>query len=631
MEYTFFTQREFRKELRALGTRVQYSGPYYDDDIITEKFEGRFRLYDDEGTSLGNPPTCFIAVATRMAERKSLRIEERRPSVSDASSLKVSAMRNTETGKIIDVVSRDLEACEVIPYRVDDDGRLKIYLHDGVARSISNAVPRGGMNIDGRRWSGHMVEPISVEMGELPAPGDIDMKSSVLFARDHLGLKPQADKVLEPGGAHYPDPTYIDERVHTFYLAVNKAKGSVTPKNVISSADKFQAKGVVREMDAQQILNAITVGMIPNGRLELQILSLFHHAEVKAETWIDKKLNLSISKINKKADIKTILDQMGEEDIKFKEVKGTTGELRPVHSIFVEEGQSRGSMSGLSSEGVDFVVHDGKTVNTAIVLPLTKDHKNTVHAGIQVDHLPVPQRHEGNGLTVSAPSFNIPPEVTNLKLMKRFIADQFGSTPNKVIPLGPSYFTHIGLTPHRIYPFAISSPPEAEKGPDTKFIPFYQFMLLQAMLEKDPHCMLLIARAYQYFHDDLRLDAKHQVKAIVAQRFEHKRPEWAIPLSYESIEALRTHKSEDMSAEQKQEIANQKAKAQLKLKEQSKTLSEEHEIPDAAPKTKPAKKDAPDYSQDEVTPEQEAEFEAELDEFVSTLENVPEEPRPEKW
>ena len=32
MEYTFFTKREFRKELRALGARVQYSGPYYDED-----------------------------------------------------------------------------------------------------------------------------------------------------------------------------------------------------------------------------------------------------------------------------------------------------------------------------------------------------------------------------------------------------------------------------------------------------------------------------------------------------------------------------------------------------------------------------------------------------------------------
>ncbi len=633
MEYTFFTQREFRKELRALGTRVQYSGPYYDDDIITEKFEGRFRLYDDEGTALGNPPTCFIAVATKMAERKSLMIEERRPSASPAaSSLKVNAMRNTETGKIMDVVSRDSAIGEVIPYRVDEDGRLKIYLHDGVARSIANAVPRGGMNIDGRRWSGHMVEAISVEMGSLPPPTEIDIKSSVFFARDHLGLKPQDGKMLEPGQAHYPDPTYIDERIQTFYLAVNPHKGGIIPKNIAGSTDKFQAKGQIREMDAQQVLNAITVGMIPNGRLEMQILTLFHHVNIKPETWIDKTLNLQVTKINKKADIKTILDKMGEQDTRFKDVKGTTGELRPVHSIFVEEGQSRGAMSGLSSEGVDFVVHDGKTVNTAVVLPLTKDHKNTIHAGIDIQHLPVPQRHEGNGLTISAPSFNIPPEVTNLKLMKKFIADQFGSTPNKVIPLGPSYFTHIGITPHRIYPFAIASPPEAGKGPGSRFIPFYQMMLLQRALSKQPHFMLVIARAYRFFHEELRLDAKRQVKAIVAQRFEHKRPDWAIPLSYESIEALRVHKEVELTPDQQIEIANQKAKAKIDLKEQTKKMRSFHELERPfVPEEAPAPKPVINYAEDEVTPEQEAEFEAELEEFMNALEGLPDEPRLEKW
>ena len=63
MEYTFFTMREFRKEMIGLGARMQYSGPYYDDDIIREKFEGRFRLYSDDGKPLGNPPTCYVAVA----------------------------------------------------------------------------------------------------------------------------------------------------------------------------------------------------------------------------------------------------------------------------------------------------------------------------------------------------------------------------------------------------------------------------------------------------------------------------------------------------------------------------------------------------------------------------------------
>jgi SAM-dependent methyltransferase len=635
MEYTFFTMREFRKELGALGARVQYSGPYFDDDIIRDKFEGRFRLYSDDGSPLGNPPTCYLCVAYKMAERKSLYIEERRPSSVDSGHLKITAMRNEKTGQISDVVSRDMEISEILPYYVDEEGRLKVYLHDGIARSIVNAVPRGGVNIDGRRWSGHMVEPITVDGEAIASVEEFDVKHTVLFSRDYLGLKPEGSSILEHGPDYYPAPDYIDERIHTYYLKVRPAGKAVPPKSTIG-VEKFQAKGIVREMDAQQILNAITVGMIPNARLEMQILSLFHHLNLRAETWINKQLNLSVSKINKKADIKTILDQMGEEDHRFKEIKGTTGELRPVHSTFVEEGQSRGSMSGLSAENIDFIVHDGKTVNTAVVLPLTKDEKATVHAGVVLHHLPVPQRHEGNGLSVSAPSFNIPAEVTNLKLMKKFLADQFGVLPKNIIKLGESYFTHVGMTPHRIYPYVVAAPAEAMKGPDTKFLPFYQLMLLQRLISREPHFMLAIARAYRYFHEEMRLDAKMQVKAILKQRFEGTQPDWSIPLNYHSLETLKKQAEEkrqhDAALHQKKRLEEKKSeavKAQRKAFHQQK-LEEEKAQQEAAPA--PEARKGPDYAAEEISLEQEQEFEAELEAFINAVESdIDIVPRPEKW
>ncbi|MEM7650657.1 MAG: methyltransferase domain-containing protein [Pseudomonadota bacterium] len=639
IEYTFFTMREFRKELTALGARVQYSGPHYDEDIINEHFEGQFRLYQNNGQPLGNPPTSYVAVAYKMAERKSLRIEERRPSNVDSGNLKISAVRDEKTGNIVDLVSRDMDISEVLPYRVDDEGRLKVYLHDGVARSITNAVPRGGVNIDDRRWSGHMVEPIIVDGAAISSMEEFDVKHSVLFARDYLGLKPESDAVLEQGPDYYPAPDYIDERIHTYYLHVKQAKGSVTPKSVIG-AEKFQAKGVVREMDAQQVLNAISVGMIPNARLELQILSLFQRAGLKAETWTDKQISLQASKITNRSDLSALMSALGQEDERFKAVKGTTGELRPIHSTFVEQGQSRGGMSGLSAQDVDFIVHDGKTINTAVVLPLRKDMKKDIHAGFNLNYLPVPQRHEGNGLTVSAPSFNLPPEVTNERLIKKYIAEQFGVMPSMVIKLGESYFSHVGLTPHRIYPYAVTVPPGVPDDPSTHFIPFYQMMLLQRLISREPHFMLAIVRAYQYFHEDLRLDAKKQVKAIMNQRIEQAAAtDWSIPLSYESIDVLKQQ-------------AQAKSKAQAESLEKARLLEKKseakraqnvafHQLPDAN-KPEPAGADAPDvsapeagvdYGRDEITPEQEQEFEAELEAFLDVVENEfnPDGPQPEKW
>lgn len=178
LEFTFFTARDFIRELSTLGARVQYSGPHWEDEIIDKKFEGKFKLHADDGTMLGHPPTCFVAVAYKMQERKSLYIEERRPSITENSRLKITAMRDDKTGRILDVVSRGVNASEIIPYRLDEEGRLKIFLHDGVARSIANAVPRNGINLDGRGWSGHMIEPVAVD-GKILS----DMESRMLKTR----------------------------------------------------------------------------------------------------------------------------------------------------------------------------------------------------------------------------------------------------------------------------------------------------------------------------------------------------------------------------------------------------------------------------------------------------------------
>lgn len=534
-EYTYFTMQDFNKELRTLGSRVQYSGPHWDETIVNEQFEQHFRLYRDDGTSLGYPPTSYIAVATKMPERKSLNIEERRPSLENSNSLKITAVRNRDTGEITDIVSRSMDVSEIIPYHVDGEGQLKIYLHDGVVRSVSNAVPRQGMNIDGRRWSGHLIEPYAVEAGIWGEADLSDPKDTLKFSQTHMGLKPASGATFEHGPQYYPAPDYIDERIHTLYLKVHPSQKARTPRGFVGYREKFQEKGALREFSAQQILNAITVGLIPSARLEMQVLSLFQHLGLKAETWSDKHLNLQAGKIKQRSDLLDMMHFFGEPDSRFKEVKGASGQLRPIHSTFVEEGQTRGVVSGLSAESTDFVVHALKTVNTAVVLPLTEGLKGDVHAGFAVEYLPVPQRHEGSGFSLSVPSFNIPAHITNLRDLKKFVAEKFSVTPEMVIKLGESYFSHVGMTPQRIYPFVIAAPAAMLDDPGTKFIPFYQFMLLQRLLSREPHFMTVIARAYRYFHDDIRLDAQRQVKAIVKERFSQKEPDWSIPISYENI------------------------------------------------------------------------------------------------
>ena len=194
------------------------------------------------------------------------------------------------------------------------------------------------------------------------------------------------------------------------------------------------------------------------------------------------------------------------------------------------------------------------------------------------------------------------------------------------------------MTPHRIHPYAVAAPADAMKGPDTHFLPFYQLMLLRKFISREPHFMLAIARAYRYFHEELRLDAKQRVKQILKQRFEGNQPDWSIPLYYDSVEALKLQAQEKMAINAEAlRLERLEESKQGVEKAQRKAFHQEHSQPNALkPKTK-SKRDKEvemivDYSVDDITPEQEQEFEAELEEFIKDVEQeLSFEPRPEKW
>jgi ubiquinone/menaquinone biosynthesis C-methylase UbiE len=559
-EYTFFTMSELRTELKHLGARLKYTAPYWDENIIEKKFEGRFRLYSNEGHVLGPPATCYIAVAQKLSERKSLNIVERRPTVNEKSALKITALRNLKSGDVVDVVSRNGSYSELIPYRIDEEGHLKVFLHDGVARGIVNAVPRKGSNLDGKRWSGHMIEPVSISTQIFMEMGKFDLKNTALFARDYLGLKPEDSAVLEHGADYYPSPDYIDERIYTYYLRAKSQKAEIKSKALAAQVTRFQAKGKIKEFDAQQVLDAIAVGLIPSARLEMQILSLYQHLGLKSENWTQKDIELHTINLEEKLDASELLRALDSDEIVFKDVKGSAGQLRCVTSAFVEEGQSQGALTGLSADNIDFVLSEEKTVNTAVVLPLAKDAKGDMLAGFQMKPLPVPQRHEGKATAISAPSFDLPPDVTNLKQAKEYIAKKFNVQPSNVVKMGESYFSHAALTPQRIHPFAIAAPNGMADDPDTKFIPVRWFMILWSSLSREPHFMTVLARAYRYLPEHMRLEAKHEVRIMLEEKFKAAQPDWSLPVNYHAPPVLNFPTARDFAQLSEEDKAKLKGK-----------------------------------------------------------------------
>lgn len=637
IEYTFFTIREFRRELQSNGARVQYSGPYWDDDNIEKNLEKNIRFFSDNGTPLAPPATCFVAVSTKMVERKSLQVEERRPSSTKESSLKITAMRDNKTGKLSDVVSRSGDTSEIIPYYVTADNTLKIYLHDGIVKSIANAVPRKGVNIEEKQWSGHMIEAVAVESSTIFDLGNIDSKNTALFCRDHLGIKPKNNAILERGSEYYPSPEYIDEKITTYYLNSEKTAGTVSPRNVVGNNDRFLAKGVLREFDAQQILNAIAIGMIPNARLELQILSLFQRLNIPAENWTDKKLKLHAGQISGDRSLKKVLDSHGLGSAgRFKEIKGTAGQLRNVHSTFVEEGQQRGTITGLTAQDQDFVIFDEHTINTAVVLPLA-NLGGEVNAAFLLDQMPVPDRRDGNGLTASALSFHLPPDVTNMHLARKYVAEQFSVMPEMVVKMGECYFNHVGITPQKIYPFAVAVPGNFAKDPNVVFMPLYQIMLMWKALSRnhnfslqdgarpkmswDTNLMVNIGRSYRFLHQEFKFDAKLQVQSIVKDRLAQRAPDWSIPLGYRQAPSI-----------QSREPSLSAPAPSLAATGMSPTWHKAEPLPSETASTEKQASVTPAITNPSSLPNLIADFERELETIFKDLDaNDHKSPRPEKW
>ncbi len=650
-EYSFFSPRELRNALKQLGMRVPYAASYSDESIVSQKFEGKFRLYNDDGAPLDYPAQAYIAIGIKIDEKHSLQVSERRPSHNtDNNNLTIETLQNEKTGALVEIVKQSFSVSEILPYRITEDGELKVFLHHGLVRSIINAVPRTGGNISDHRYSGHMVEAITVNSNDIPDDDLMTDQSTSKFAQEHLDLKPLDRAVFEKGPHYYPAPDFIDERIQTYFLPVQKSKKSlIEPLKQFISSYRFTEKGAVQEFDAQQILDAISIGLIPNVRLELQILALYEHLKIRPENWTQKEINFQVGKAIQHREVTAMFDPEKNDIAQFSKAKTQNHNLRSINSIFVEEGQARGATAGLSYEDVNFVIHHDNTENIAVVLPLSQDVQGDVNAAFFIDNMPVPARHEGSGLSVMAPKYPLPPEIKNLRMAKKYLAERFSVQPEHVIKMGEPYFTHTGITPQRIHPFVVTVPPAALDAPDAQFLPFYQLMLLRGSLSKDTHMMAIIARTYRYLNTHLGMDRKISTNFAIQKSMEHHNPTFSLPLSYHRAPSL-PDLSEQITSTV---IANIKPKKSLfgsqdKPKRQVKLQETQPPEFDGIPKKSNSISKIADQAADKIktltkpflkkpnpatTPQLAKDFDKELDRFIHDLDDLDEhqKPTPEKW
>jgi SAM-dependent methyltransferase len=441
-EYTYFTADEFASELAVPGGRLICAEPYWNPWIVKNRFERKVRLYDEAGKQLDWPPTNFVAVTERVPAGASLRLVERRIAPTLPSFLALETWKSAD--ETFDLVRRPQPVCDLLPWRMSE-GRLRVLAHHGYPRPITCAVPRGPVMIDGSRWGGYLIEPVTGMVAS-----DASLKEIAAAMTERVGIESAKVTKIEEALTYYPSPGGIDEVVHSFFVEL-AAPLHATPLSTAISG--LSTAGQVREFDAQDLLRAAHVGVLPEARLEANLYALMDRLGTTPDPFIGGEIE-SVGAAERPEALKTLESLLGNlPTAPFTRSDVTAGYLRLIRSTFADQTDEEGLPRTLAELDLEFVVPREQSTNTAVALPLLFSQAG-VMVGLEIRSLPVPQIHEGNATILTAPAWRLERYITTLAGAKEFLASQLGS--HRITPLGAAYFASAGITPERVHPFVVA-------------------------------------------------------------------------------------------------------------------------------------------------------------------------------
>ncbi len=536
-EYTFFTAQDYARECSKIGMRMVFSSPYANPWVVNNRFKGQFQFYSVDGRPMGYPSTNHFIITQKVADKQSLLLEERRPSPAPLGDLQVMVVRDKKSGTVHELVKRPGEYCDVIPYRITPDNRLMIYVRSGYPRPIINAGLHGRHNLDGKRWSGHLIEPIS--MATVSMSDDVEDNRKMIFdyVRSYAGLRAKNDENWFVGETYFPAPDQIDEAIEGVFLEVENPGKTSWP--IHSDKDAlFTELGTITELDAADIMLAAQVGLLPEPRLELHVMDLMRRSNIPVPEWIGEVMPKTVRQSVRAADPEEVLKKAEPAEFE-EERKGTAVRLKPVKAVFIEEGKVGNQTRSLSARDVEYITADDGVENIALVLPITRDWDNNLLVALEPKIMPVPNRMGGTGATLNAPSFPLPKDVRSMEEARAYVALQFRVDVDLVSPLGPSFFTHLGVMPQRIYPFTVASGEDAEKWNVTYMLESVVATMI-FMFGKNYNIGLATMKSIATFHMRHMKELNHDMSASMTRDDAHKKYQ-GFSLSTEKVAIEATH------------------------------------------------------------------------------------------
>lgn len=482
-EYTYCSQSDFEQLFKLHDLRIVVSMPLWNPWIVANRFIGKFYLSDLEGNHVHFPPTNYLIVGEKIKQTEGYQILECGNPCEETNFLKLKAYRNKEMNQIYELAERPNQTIDLLPWFADDDGQIFVLAKKDFPRPIINAE-RQNKHLNRANYSGYLTEPIAAIVHHRDTETQREIEE-ILFKRADLS----AENILaisEPN-FYFTSPGGIDERVESFLVQI---KPWEREKFEIENYTPFTSAGVVRELDALQVLRASHVGGMFDARLEINIYRLLRGLKHSASAWIGAE----IKPISQSLTVK-IEDKF---DLEKREVFEPC-ELEKTHFLKLEKSEfieydSNGDH--LAKADFEYVVPRNFSKNTAAAIPFFKAD-DEIFVGIEYRDLPAVQRFTGNSNIACVPAWRLPKTVSHKFEIEPFLLEKFAKdfnvSINKTWELGGSFFTSAGVTPEVVYPLAVEL--KAESLGETQL----RFFNLKTLLEKieqiqDAHCLILLNR-----------------------------------------------------------------------------------------------------------------------------------------
>lgn len=498
-KYAFWTAAQHREMPEKLGARVLYTAPHENPWLLENRYRPNAMLFDRDLKPLPLPPSNFISVLQKIESGDSIRLREHRPSQTPPGYLQAQSFRSTASGEIYDMIARPGgDVADILPSYTDADGELMILAKSGYPRPLTNIVPRQMTpNIDGKNWSGHVMEPLAVAHTN-GAIGDTVMQTLL----ERAGFREDEVTVGEPALSYYPAPAELNERV--FSVPVEVKSPPVQARPLRGGYSGFSTDGTMRAYNAKGLIDAAGVGMLAEARLEVLVYDALRQHGLAPKDWLGQSFTPAVTTGIPRASLSDLQARAADHAV-FKPTDQRSHWLDIVRSEFHEIALHDGSEKAIARKELEFVVpnpvnaHNTST-NSVTLTCLTRDAgTNEVMLGLQKisptrSQFPAVQLGEGHSGHIAIPGLRLPNYVDHIQNVPGWIADTIGDVdPQAILRLGEGYFPSLGVLPNRVFPFVITEPGETIRQ-RCDFVPLREVFATISTI-KDLHTMVAVMRS----------------------------------------------------------------------------------------------------------------------------------------